>query len=53
MIGDRGLKEGKLEVKWRWEKDAQKIDLPGAADLFADWIRDEHRENKRFRSRGE
>jgi len=53
VIGDRGLKEGKLEVKWRWEKDAQKIDLAGAADLLAGWIRDERRDNARFRSRGE
>ena len=53
VIGDRGLKEGKLEVKWRWEKDAQKIDLAGAADLLADWIRQERRANDRFRLRGE
>jgi prolyl-tRNA synthetase len=52
VIGDRGLKEGKLEVKWRWEKEAQKIDLAGAADLLAGWIHEERRENARFQSRG-
>ena len=23
VIGERGLKEGKLEIKWRWEKEAE------------------------------
>ena len=34
VIGERGLKEGKLEIKWRWEKEAQKIDLAGAAETL-------------------
>ena len=49
VIGERGLKEGKLEVKWRWEKEAEKIDLDGAAETLADWIRQERREPTRFR----
>ncbi len=51
VIGDRGLKEGKLEVKWRWEKDAQKIDLSTAAETLTDWVRQERREGKRFAGR--
>ena len=51
VIGDRGLKEGKLEVKWRWEKDAQKIGLSTAAETLTDWIRQERREGKRFAGR--
>jgi prolyl-tRNA synthetase len=51
VIGDRGLKEGKLEVKWRWEKDAQKIDLSGAAETLADWIRQERQDGARFARR--
>ena len=31
VIGQRGLKEGKLEVKWRWCKDSEQIALDGAA----------------------
>ena len=26
VIGERGLKEGKLEIKWRWEQQAEMID---------------------------
>jgi prolyl-tRNA synthetase len=51
VIGERGLKEGKLEVKWRWEKEAEKIDLDGAAETLVDWIRKERHEPTRFRNR--
>jgi len=51
VIGERGLQEGKLEVKWRWSKDAEKIDLVGAAETLAGWIREERVEAKRFRGR--
>ncbi|MCE5267708.1 MAG: proline--tRNA ligase, partial [Planctomycetaceae bacterium] len=50
VIGDRGLKEGKLEVKWRWEKAAETIDLVGAAETLADLIRRERSDNARFRA---
>jgi prolyl-tRNA synthetase len=51
VIGERGLKEGKLEVKWRWAKEAEKIDLDGAAATLAELIRVERREATRFRNR--
>lgn len=51
VIGERGLKEGKLETKWRWEKEAGKIDLEGAAETLAGLIREERRELTRFRNR--
>ena len=51
VIGERGLQEGKLEVKWRWSKDAEKIDLTNAAETLAGWIREERTEAKRFRNR--
>jgi prolyl-tRNA synthetase len=51
VIGERGLKEGKLEVKWRWEKEAQQIDLEGAAEQIAQWVREERAEGTRFRGR--
>jgi prolyl-tRNA synthetase len=51
VIGERGLKEGKLEVKWRWEKESQNIDIATAAETLAEWIREERTDAKRFRSR--
>ena len=39
VIGERGLKEGKLEVKWRWDKQAEKIELNGAAETLVESIR--------------
>ena len=37
VIGERGLKEGKLEVKWRWEKEAELIEVKGASQRIAAW----------------
>jgi len=51
VIGQRGLKQGKLEIKWRWERDSKMIDLEGATEMVADWIRQERRDAKRFSSR--
>jgi prolyl-tRNA synthetase len=31
VVGDRGLKEGKLEIKWRSEEKPSMIELEGAA----------------------
>ncbi len=52
VVGERGLKEGKLEVKWRWEKEAEKIDLEGAAATILEWICRERTDGERFRNRG-
>jgi prolyl-tRNA synthetase len=51
VIGERGLKDGKLEVKWRWEKEAQLIDLDGATQQIAEWIAEERSTGTRFRAR--
>jgi len=51
VIGERGLKEGKLEIKWRWDKQAELIGLDGAAEALAGLIREERREAKRFHGR--
>ena len=51
VIGERGLKEGKLEMKWRWAKQAEMIDLAGAARTIAELVIDERKENQRFRGR--
>ena len=51
VVGQRGLQEGKLEIKWRWEKEATKISLDDAAETLAELIREERTEGKRFRER--
>ncbi|MBN1395964.1 MAG: proline--tRNA ligase [Pirellulales bacterium] len=51
VIGQRGLKEGKLEIKWRWEKESGKIALDGAADQLAKMVREERATGERFRGR--
>jgi prolyl-tRNA synthetase len=51
VIGERGLKEGKLEMKWRWAPQADLIDVAGASQRIAEFVIDERKENKRFRGR--
>jgi prolyl-tRNA synthetase len=51
VIGERGLKQGKFEMKWRWEKDAQMIDIEGAAEILADLVRLERKDSARFHNR--
>lgn len=48
VIGERGLKQGKLEVKWRWDEKAEMIDLKGAAESIAERIRLERASGERF-----
>ncbi len=35
VIGERGLKQGKIEVKWRWDEKPEMLDLAGAAEAIA------------------
>ncbi len=51
VIGERGLKEGKLEIKWRWEKKAEMIALEGAAEMLAALVREERDGRKRYHGR--
>lgn len=48
VVGERGLKEGQLEVKWRWAEKAEMLSLEDAAIQLADWITEERRTNARF-----
>ncbi len=38
VIGDRGLKDGKLELKWRTKPDAEMLPLAGAAASIAQLV---------------
>jgi prolyl-tRNA synthetase len=51
VISERGLKEGKLEIKWRWDKQAELINIDGAAAALAEMVRAERRDGARFRNR--
>ena len=39
VIGGRSLKDGKLEIKWRWEAEPILIDLEGAAETLDQMVR--------------
>jgi prolyl-tRNA synthetase len=41
VVGGRGLKEGNLEIKWRWKDEAEMIPLDGAAVALADLVQAE------------
>ncbi|GAB6165460.1 proline--tRNA ligase [Thermostilla marina] len=49
VVGDRGLKEGKVEVKWRWESESQMLPIDDAVDTITEWLADERKTGKRFR----
>ena len=48
VIGERGLKEGKLELKWRWEAQATALPVEGAAQQIIDLILTERQTGTRF-----
>jgi len=51
VLGPRGLKEGKLEIKWRWDSEAEMIDIEGAAQTIAEMIGEERQDSERFKNR--
>ena len=51
VVGERGLKEGKIEIKWRWDKQAEMIAVDDAAEAIAKMVIEERKENYRFRNR--
>ena len=38
VVGDRGLKEGKLEIKWRTQEKPEMIAIDGAAKEIAQLV---------------
>ncbi len=49
VIGERGLKQGQLELKWRWESAPEMIPIENAAARIAELIREERATGGRFR----
>ena len=48
VLGSRGLKEGKLEIKWRWDDEPEMIDLRTAAQQIAERVCKEREDGARF-----
>jgi prolyl-tRNA synthetase len=48
VISERGIKEGKLEIKWRWDKQAEFVAIAGAAEALAALIQTERQDGARF-----
>jgi len=51
VIGPRGLKQGKLEIKWRWDAEPEMIDLDTAVETIVGLIRRERETAARFKDR--
>jgi prolyl-tRNA synthetase len=50
VIGDKGLAEGKLEIKWRWEKESTMLPITDAVSVLATMLDEERRSGERFRA---
>ncbi|MDR2757673.1 MAG: proline--tRNA ligase [Planctomycetaceae bacterium] len=51
VIGDKGLAEGNIETKWRWEKETTMIPINQAAETIIQWIKTERNTSERFSNR--
>jgi prolyl-tRNA synthetase len=51
VIGERGLRQGQVEVKWRWDKQAQMLPLDAAAEEIGAWVAQERATGARFGAR--
>ncbi len=47
-IGTKGLTEGKLELKWRWNTDSEMIALEGAVEQITALVQEERKTGARF-----
>lgn len=50
VVGERGLAQGNVEVKWRWEKTPQLMPLDKVVAEVAGWIREERKSGARFKA---
>ena len=52
VIGDKGLAEDTLEIKWRWDKESTMIPIADAVPTLAAMLDEERRTNKMWNNRG-
>jgi prolyl-tRNA synthetase len=50
VLGPKSLQAGKVEIKWRWEKEARMLPLDGAIGTLIDELHLERRTGKCFRN---
>ena len=50
VLGEKGLADGKVELKWRWDKESTMSDLDGIATQVADLIHTERKTQSRFKA---
>ena len=50
VIGDKGLTEEQLEIKWRWEKESTMVPIADAVPTLAAMLNEERRTGERFRA---
>ncbi len=48
VLGPKGLENGEVEVKWRWDNEPQMLPLATAAATLAAELTEERRTNRRF-----
>ena len=51
VIGEKGLAEGKLEIKWRWENDSTMLPIDDAVKMIAQMLDSERKTSERFLAR--
>ena len=49
VLGPKGLENGEVEIKWRWDKDATMLPLANAAETLAAELAEERKTSKRFK----
>jgi len=51
VIGDKGLAEDKLEIKWRWESTSTMLPISDVVESVAAMLHEERKTSERFKSR--
>ena len=51
VIGEKGLAEGKLEIKWRWDSASTMLPIADAVSTIAAMLDEERKTSERFKGR--
>jgi len=51
VVGPRGLEDGDLEIKWRWDEEPQTVALDAASERITELILTEREEGARLKNR--